>query len=124
MTMTVLVAVTDSEEGDVALKTAASEAVLRNTDLLVANLRLTPLDLSGLPEHLDAKVLERKPGVDPAEHVLNLLDEYHEDARLLVIGMKRRSPVGKLVLGSVTQHLLLQAAVPVLAVKVPSEHQK
>lgn len=121
--MTVLVAVTDSEEGDVALKTAVNEAVLRNADLLVANLRLTPLDLSGLPGQLSVKVLERDPGVDVPDHVLDLLDEHHEEVRLLVIGMKRRSPVGKLVLGSVTQRLLLQADVPVLAVKAPSGHQ-
>ena len=114
--MTVLVAVTDSEEGDLALKTAASEAALRNADLLVANLRLNPLDVSGLPEQVNAKVLERKPGVDVGTHVLDLLDEHH-DVRLLVVGMKRRTPVGKLVLGSLTQQLLLQADVPVLAVK-------
>ncbi|GAA2786526.1 universal stress protein [Saccharopolyspora taberi] len=115
--MSVLVAVTDSEEGDVALRTAAAEAALRGTGLLVANLRLRPVD--GLPAGVDARVLERKPGVDVAEHVLNLLDEHHEDVQLLVIGMKRRSPVGKLVLGSLAQQLLLNADVPVLAVKVP-----
>jgi nucleotide-binding universal stress UspA family protein len=36
---------------------------------------------------------------------------------LLVIGMKRRSPVGKAVLGSISQRLLLDAPVAVLAVK-------
>jgi nucleotide-binding universal stress UspA family protein len=115
--MTILVAVTDSEEGDSALRAAADEAVLRDAKLLVANLRLSSLDVSGLPDQVDAKVLERPPGVDVVDHVLDLLDEHHEDVRLLVIGMKRRSPVGKLVLGSITQRLLLQADVPVLAVK-------
>lgn len=43
------------------------------------------------------------------------------NAALLVIGMRRRSPVGKLVLGSGAQDALLGANCPVLAVKVPED---
>ena len=39
------------------------------------------------------------------------------DAELLVIGARRRSPVGKALLGSVTQTLILDADIPVLVVK-------
>lgn len=43
------------------------------------------------------------------------------EAQLLVVGIRRRSPVGKLVLGSVSRDLLLASPVPVLAVKAERE---
>ena len=39
---------------------------------------------------------------------------------LLVLGARRRSPVGKALLGSVAQTIILEASVPVLVVKTPS----
>jgi nucleotide-binding universal stress UspA family protein len=116
--MSVMVAVADSVEGRSALNAAASEARLLGTDLLVVNLALRRL--SNVPELNDAKVtvIDRSgPGDrDPAETVLDELAD-HPDAQRLVIGMKRRSPVGKALLGSVSQRLLLESPVPVLAVK-------
>jgi len=41
----------------------------------------------------------------------------YADAELLVIGIRHRNPVGKLLLGSVSQQLLLECPKPVLAVK-------
>ncbi|MDT5279632.1 MAG: hypothetical protein QOJ20_827 [Mycobacterium sp.] len=54
-------------------------------------------------------------GVDTAEELLKAMDG--QDAELLVIGIRHRSPVGKLLLGSVSQQLLLECPKPVLAVK-------
>ena len=59
--------------------------------------------------------LQVATGVDVAETVLNHIDG--ADVELLVIGARRRSPVGKLIMGSVTQSILLRANVPVLVVK-------
>ena len=39
------------------------------------------------------------------------------DASLIVVGIRHRSPMGKLLLGSAAQQILLEAACPVLAVK-------
>jgi nucleotide-binding universal stress UspA family protein len=116
--MSVLVAVPDSPEGIAALAAGAAEAKVLETDLIVVNLALTPLDTSALPTALQVKVIERegKADRDPAEAVLDEIRDH--DVSRLVIGVKRRSPVGKAFLGSVSQRLLLEAPVPVLAVKL------
>ena len=54
-------------------------------------------------------------GLDPAEDLINVAEEVSAD--LIVIGLRRRSPVGKLILGSNAQRILLDAPCPVLAVK-------
>jgi nucleotide-binding universal stress UspA family protein len=52
---------------------------------------------------------------DPAGEFLDAAQEL--DASLIVVGVRRRSPVGKLFLGSNAQHIIIGANVPVLAVK-------
>jgi nucleotide-binding universal stress UspA family protein len=54
-------------------------------------------------------------GNDPAEDLIDVADS--EQAALIVIGLRRRSPVGKLLMGSNAQRILLTADCPVLAVK-------
>jgi nucleotide-binding universal stress UspA family protein len=120
--MTVMVAVPDSPEGSAALAAAVTEAELLGTDLVAINLGLTPLDTSAIPASTKVTVLNRrgKTDRDPVDAVLDDIEEY--GARRLVIGVKRRSPVGKAILGSVSQRLLLEAPIPVLAVKI-NEHR-
>jgi len=52
---------------------------------------------------------------DVADHVVAVADQL--GAVLVVVGLRRRTPVGKLIMGSVAQRILLDAHCPVLAVK-------
>jgi nucleotide-binding universal stress UspA family protein len=54
-------------------------------------------------------------GSDIADQVLSVAAD--TDAEMVVIGLRRRSPVGKLIMGSTAQRVLLGAHCPVLAVK-------
>lgn len=113
--MTVLVATNASPEGRAALVAGALEAKRRGTDLVYLNLGRDPL--SELPD-LDverAVEIERDPQREAVEALLEAAQEHSAD--LIVIGMRRRRPVGKLILGSMAQRVLLDSPVPVLSVK-------
>jgi len=118
--MSILVAVTDRAEGAAALTAAIAEAKLFDTDLVIVPLGISAtFDTSALDESgIDYTVVARKGrgDRDPAEAVLDELDD-RSDIDRLVIGMRRRSRVGKMLIGSVSQRLLLDSPVPVLAVK-------
>ena len=58
-------------------------------------------------------------GREPAEDLIEVAESSH--AELIVIGLRRRTPVGKLILGSNAQRILLDATCPVLAVKATSQ---
>jgi hypothetical protein len=122
--MAIMTAVTDSAEGALALSAAADEARRFGTELIVLNLRLSELEPGMLPTDIPTKVLERTPDLDQAECVFAALDEHEGRVERLVIGVKRRSPVGKAMLGSLSQDLLLEVDVPVLAVKLPPRSRR
>ena len=115
--MSVLVAVVDSKEGRAAMAAAVVEAQQLGTRLVVVNLTLGVLDVSALPA--DHELVNRlgSSDADQVEVVLDALEKRPEVSRI-VIGLRRRSPIGKAVLGSISQRLLLDSPVPVLAVKV------
>lgn len=116
--MTIIVSVTDSEEGTLALTTAVDEAKAFGTDLIAVNLGLRPLKDPIPDAGVDVTVVDRADR-DPVDTVLDVIEK--EKGSRLVIGVKRRSPVGKAMLGSVSQRLLLASPIPVLAVKLPDE---
>ena len=129
---TIVVGYVPKPEGKAALRRAAEEAKLRDSRLVVVNSHRggrefdrddaieseaqlqevkAELESYGLPH--DVRQLVR--GMDPAEDLVNVAAEVGAD--LIVIGLRRRSPVGKLILGSNAQRVLLDAPCPVLAVK-------
>ncbi len=70
------------------------------------------LTVSGVPFELRQPV-----GRDAAEELADAAEETR--AEVLVIGLRRRTAVGKLLLGSAAQRILLTVDCPVLAVKGP-----
>ena len=110
-------------EGRAALQRALSEAALRGSSLLVVH-TAPDAELSELEEQLAAagiphQVQAARDSLDPADEVLRAAEA--TSAEFIVIGLRRRSPVGKLLLGSNAQRVLLDAGCPVLAVKAAPE---
>ncbi|HEX8511280.1 MAG TPA: universal stress protein [Propionibacteriaceae bacterium] len=121
---TIVVGYSSKPEGRAALRRAISEAGLRRSNLIVVHTMpddelqplLAELESSGVPH----AVRRAADPLDPAEELISSADV--SSAEFIVIGLRRRSPVGKLLLGSNAQRVLLDASCPVLAVKAePSE---
>ncbi|MHB1612905.1 MAG: universal stress protein [Actinomycetes bacterium] len=134
--MAVVVGYVPRPEGRAALRRAAEEARLRQTRLVVINSNrggkdldaeeavLYERELTGIRDQLaeagvDHEVRQLVRGLEPAEDLIAVAEEVGAD--LIVIGLRRRSPVGKLIMGSNAQHILMDAPCPVLAVKADSE---
>jgi nucleotide-binding universal stress UspA family protein len=129
--MSILVGYIPTPEGRAALERAVDEVVLRGSRLIVLNASrgLSYVDAALAPEEELAELDKRLTGLGVdheirqqvgREPVDELLDAAEADGvELLVIGLRRRSPVGKLLLGSTAQRVLLEAECPVLAVKAP-----
>lgn len=95
----------------------AQEARAAGSDQQVAALRaeLAAFEQRFGAEGIDCEAVLLTGDGDAAEGILRLANE--EDADLIVIGVRRRTPVGKAFLGSESQDILLGADCPVLAVK-------
>jgi nucleotide-binding universal stress UspA family protein len=114
----IVVGYSSRPEGRAALRRALTEARLRGAELVV--LHGPDDDLDELTADLTAAdvTYRLKASADAADAGEDLV-ELAEDtgAAFIVIGLRRRSPVGKLLLGSNAQRVLLDASCPVLAVK-------
>jgi hypothetical protein len=126
---TVVLGYVPKPEGEAALAASIAEAQLRKADLVVVNSHRTrhgegDQTIEAELDEVRARVEEagvavdvRHPetGLEASEDLLNIAGEV--GAELVVIGLRRRTPVGKLILGSNAQRILLDAHCPVLAVK-------
>lgn len=130
--MSIIVGYVPTRVGRAALRRAADEAELRGTRLIVVHSQRGErsyasdeaerfeVELDQVRAQLDEAGIEHEvravvQGNEPAEDLIEVAEEV--DADFIVIGLRRRTPVGKLILGSNAQRILLEAACPVLAVK-------
>lgn len=129
--MTIVVGHLATREGRAALDAAISEAERRSTRLLLvlsdkggpASVEAAAEQARGVDEvrqelerhGVPFDIREVTQGRDVAEDLITAAEE--NDGTLIVIGLRRRSPVGKLILGVNAQRILLDAPCPVLAVK-------
>jgi len=115
----IVVGYSSRPEGRAALERALSEAKLRGAALVVLNTS-PDVERAGLAAELAGAGVnyEIRTAADPDDLAEELIKTAETtDADFIVIGLRRRSPVGKLLLGSNAQRVLLDAACPVLAVK-------
>ena len=142
--MTVVVGYTDRPESEAALHRGTEEARLRGSPLHVIQTAADTVSESPQRAQQWAERLQeirrrgasleaelRAEGIDahfhlladaaspPSSALLGIARQLGAD--LIVIGIRRRSPVGKLVLGSVAQDVILGADCAVLAVKASGE---
>jgi nucleotide-binding universal stress UspA family protein len=128
----VVVGYVPKPEGQAALTSAISEAKVRGAKIVVVNSHRGGQDFDRAASHeaesemdavkqrldeagIEHEVRQLVRGFEPAEDLIGIAEEV--SAELIVIGLRRRSPVGKLILGSNAQRILLDAKCPVLAVK-------
>lgn len=126
--MSIVVGYIATDEGRSALDAAVAEARRRGVRLVVVASRKVRADvvadldaeLDVIRDHLDEADIAyevRQVGRrnDVAEDLIAIANEVQAD--LIVIGLRKRSPVGKLFLGSNAQRILLESHCPVLSVK-------
>jgi nucleotide-binding universal stress UspA family protein len=128
--VTVLVGFLPTPEGEAAFAAGLAEASRRGEDLLLLNSPrggapvsadvASPERVAELTARAEAAGVRLDTHQEP--HTGDLSDEVVQvaekvGASVIVIGLRRRSAVGKLLMGSTAQRILLDADRPVLAVK-------
>jgi nucleotide-binding universal stress UspA family protein len=131
--MSIVIGYVPTPEGLAALDYAIAEAGKSGRRLVVVNSskgdalvdsrfagdsEMASIDERLKSQGIDHLVLHPVRGQDATTEVLDAADKHQ--ASLIIIGLRRRSPVGKLFLGSTAQRILLEADCPVLAVKAAS----
>ena len=114
---TIVLGYVPKPEGEAALVRAIAESKLRGANLIVVNTQKNggPDEALLAASGVSYTVQSFDADADAADELVAVAQS--NDAELIVIGLRRRSPVGKLILGSSAQRILLDACCPVLAVK-------
>nr|WP_244954150.1 universal stress protein [Spelaeicoccus albus] len=106
-------------EGEAALQYAVREANQRSSDLTIVptgeSTEFPTADHLELLGGLDYEITGPPPDGDAAELMIDTAAQ--RGAEMIIIGLRKRNPVGKLILGSNAQRILLDAGCPVLTVK-------
>lgn len=128
--MTVVLGYVPTELGRAALRAAVEEVGFRGGRLVVVNTtradrlvdpryaqegELTSLDELLVGAGVPYELRRFESGSPAADDLLDTAREVEAD--LIVIAVRHRTAVGKLLLGSTAQRVLLEARCPVLAVK-------
>ncbi|MCL3863186.1 universal stress protein [Actinotalea sp. K2] len=129
--MSIIVGYTPTPQGEAALQHAIVEARTHGHDLVLVNVSpvseprssfATDEDVARVRAALDPtglrySIRQLVRGKDVADEIVGMATEL--SAALVVIGLRHRTPVGKLLLGSNSQRILLESPCPVTAVKAP-----
>ena len=128
--MTILVAYVPRPEGQAALDKGIEIAQRRNERLVVVNASRggsqedaskadaqdgERIEQMLLDTGLNAEFKQFVRGNNAVEEIEAMVDSLQPS--VLIIGLRKRSPVGKLIMGSVAQDILLSVSCPVLVVK-------
>ena len=128
--MTVVVAYLPTPPGEAAFAAGLAESERRNEPLVVINSPRTGAPVSNTLASEETLAQLRQSAADRGveldlrltghtddlvDLLLSIADEV--DASVIVIGLRHRTAVGKLLMGSNAQRILLQTHRPVLAVK-------
>lgn len=115
--MPIVVGFSEKTEGIAALRAAIVEARARDTGLIVVptrpedDLEVARAAIGDLPHEFT----EPGDGESIGDRVLE--EAERSQASMIVIGLRRRSPAGKLLLGANAQKVMLDSPCPVLTVK-------
>lgn len=125
---TILLAYVPSATSEAAFVFAVDEAKRRDASLLVLASGRAPdprkargvEDKRPLEERLAETGLEFELRTvpkrdDPADDILDAVE--HDDVDMVVLGIRRRTPIGKILLGSTSQRVAIESPVPVVLVK-------
>lgn len=127
--MTIAVAYRPDEFGRAAIDWAAQHASVTDDSIVLINIsRVEPRldtgfargrDVQDITEDLAGRGIPLEVRQAVGENVADavLFEAEQAGATVIVVGIRRRSPVGKILMGSVAQSILLDSTVPVVAVK-------